>query len=229
MAVYFITGTGTGIGKTLLTCTLVHQLRAAGKPVSAIKPLLSGYDADMPEASDSGQILEAMGQELTDANIRRITPFVYSAPLSPFHAAQAEDKVIDPNELEAFCQRAVQENANGTLLIEGAGGVAVPIAPGYTSLRLMQRLGLPVILVAGTYLGSLSHALTAISTLRHTGVMIAAIVVSASEESAMNVEETADTLRQWSTTPVPRIFTLPRITSTTTPWEAMPHLLEIFE
>ncbi|MDE2239863.1 MAG: dethiobiotin synthase, partial [Rhodospirillales bacterium] len=147
MKSYFVTATGTDTGKTFCTAGLVR----ANPPLRAIKPLLSGYEAG--EVSDSSLLLAAMGREVTEQNIAAITPWRYKAPLSPDMAAAREGQSIDYTALLGFCR---VELAKGPTLIEGAGGAAVPLTEAKMTADWIADLDLPVLLVSGTYLGSIS-------------------------------------------------------------------------
>ena len=158
MSAVFITATGTDIGKTFVTAGLIRHLRASGREVDALKPVMTGFDPAHPEASDAGVLLAALGRPIIAAEIARISPFRFSAPLSPDMAARRERRDIDFNALTEFSAGAAAR-AKGTLLIEGIGGVMVPLDDRHTVLDWMVALTCPVILVTGSYLGSLSHAL----------------------------------------------------------------------
>ena len=96
MTALFVTATGTGIGKTLVTCLLARQLRAAGRRVRALKPVATGYTA--ARDSDSAQLLAALGEPITDANVAAISPWRFAAPLSPDMAAEREGRALDVGE-----------------------------------------------------------------------------------------------------------------------------------
>ena len=85
MSTLFVTATGTEIGKTLVTAALCHQLRGAGRPVRALKPVLSGYDPATLAESDPGVLLASLGEAVTEDAVARITPWRFAAPLSPRH------------------------------------------------------------------------------------------------------------------------------------------------
>ena len=161
----FITATGTDIGKTYVTCGLLRLLRAQGNAVTALKPVVSGFDPAHPTGSDPALLLAAQDLAPSAQNIAAIAPWRFAAPLSPDHAARLEGRSVDYPDLLAFC-RSHRDQAAGALLIEGVGGVMVPLDPTHTVLDLMADLALPAVLVAGAYLGTLSHTLTALAVLR---------------------------------------------------------------
>jgi dethiobiotin synthetase len=204
MSAFFITGTGTDIGKTFVTAGLLRALRESGSAASAIKPVLSGYDT--PFGSDPARLLEAMGQAVSEAAVAEISPFRFTAPLSPDMAASREGCALDFAAVLAFCRQAAARPE--TVLIEGVGGVMVPLTDRHTTLDLMVALALPVVLVAGSYLGSISHSLTAIAALAQAGIMPKAVVVNDSGTGEVPLDETAATLARFL--PGQTIVTLPR-------------------
>lgn len=205
---YFITATGTEIGKTFVTTTLCKQLIEDGKKVVALKPVISGYVAgDMK--SDSAFILQACGQKVTEENIAKISPWRFAAPLSPNMAAQREGNNISFGELINFCREQEKSDAD-ILLVEGVGGVCVPLNDKYTVLDWIAELkDWKVILVAGSYLGSISHTLTAVHTLAARNIGLHAVVITESENSTVPLEETVETLKNFLDKSV-IIFKIPR-------------------
>lgn len=200
MTTVFVTSSGTGIGKTFVMLRLIDELKAERRSVRALKPVASGFDAAHPEGSDTALLLRAQGLDVTAQNLDSTSPWRFSAPLSPDMAAARERRTIPFAALLAHC-RAAAEGA-GVTLIEGIGGVMAPLDAERTVLDWIDALKVPALLVVGSYLGSLSHSLTAASALRVRGVKIAGVVVSESEEQPVPVAETAETLARF-VAPVP--------------------------
>ena len=118
---------------------------------------------------------------------------------SDLMAAQREQKSVSLQDVEAFCRSA----PGGPLrLVEGAGGVMSPLGEGFTNLDLIVALGAKPVLVAGTYLGTISHTLTALEAMRVRGVVPAAVVLSQSAASPVEPAETAATLARFTTCPI---------------------------
>jgi dethiobiotin synthetase len=184
----FITGTGTEVGKTFVTASLIRHLRQMGRSVEAIKPVVSGFDPEHPAASDPGTLLQALGFPATLPNIERISPWRFRAAMSPDAAARQEDRRIDVEEVVTFCQSAIEQRQE-ILLIEGVGGVMVPLDEQRTILDVMMALELPLILVAGSYLGTISHTLTALDALFRRDLSVLAIIVSETPGSAVPLAE----------------------------------------
>lgn len=201
MSAHFITATGTDIGKTFVTAGLIAALRRAGRAPRALKPVMSGYDPDDPAGCDAALILEALGQPVTAARIEAIAPWRYAAPLSPDMAARIERRPIDVDALIAHCRRMIDAAPDG-LLIEGVGGVMVPLDDQRTVADWMAALGLPTILVAGSYLGTLSHTLTALDVLARRGIGARAVIVNESPAANVPLGETIETLARHGA-PVP--------------------------
>jgi dethiobiotin synthetase len=193
MSAFFVTATGTDIGKTYVASGLVRHWRAAGRPVDALKPVATGFDPAAAEASDAGVLLTALGRPVTPADIDRISPWRFAAPLSPDMAAQYEKRSIDFDALVQFSQAAVTSN-KGMLLIEGIGGIMVPLDGSRTVLDWMIALNIPLVLVTGSYLGSLSHTLTTLDVLVRRGLAVKAVVVDETPGSPVTMQSTIETM-----------------------------------
>lgn len=194
MSTVFVAGAGTDVGKTHVAAALIRRLRAAGRPVAALKPLVSGFDETDWAASDPGRLLAALGLPLTPGSLAALSPWRYRAPLSPDMAAAREGSEIDVQAIIALCQREMAADVDRPLLIEGVGGVMSPIAPDATNLDWMRALACPVLLVGGSYLGAISHTLTAIEVIRAAGLSLAAVVISESAGGDAPFDETVDSL-----------------------------------
>lgn len=178
----FITGAHTDVGKTYVACAMLRAARAKGLSVAALKPAVSGIDPGDWADSDPGRLLAAMDRPLTLAELDAIAPLRFAAPLSPPMAARLEGVDLRLSQLTTFCQAGLAASCADLTLVEGAGGVMSPMAEDSTGLDLMLALGLPSVLVGGSYLGAISHTLTAVETLRARGLPIAAVVVSQSAD-----------------------------------------------
>ena len=196
MSAYFVTSTGTDIGKTFVTAGLIRTLKQAGQKVAALKPLVSGYDSSVVETSDPAVLLRALGEPVSADAIAAIAPFRFRAPLSPDIAAAREGRSIDFDELVAFSRNAASEP--GMLFIEGVGGIMVPIDAQRTVLDWMAALQFPVILVVGGYLGTISHTLTALDVLAKRDLRVACIVVSEKDNDTVPLDDTVDSIGRFS-------------------------------
>lgn len=182
MSGYFITATGTGSGKTFTTCALLHAARMQGRKAYAFKPVISGWEEGDP-TTDTAHIIQASGQDWT---VDALSPWRYAAPLSPHRAAVLEGKTLPFDALVDWSRKQLR---NDLTLIEGVGGVMVPLDGSHTVLDWMRALNLPVILVTGSYLGSISHTLTALEVLKQAGLNTHALVVNESPDSSVDLTE----------------------------------------
>jgi dethiobiotin synthetase len=205
LSAIFITATGTEVGKTYVAASLIRNLRQIGKVVTAIKPVVSGFDPALAAESDPGVLLDALGLPATMDNIELISPWRYRAPLSPDLAAALEDQRIDVDEVIAFCQRAITENP-GVVLIEGIGGIMVPLDGERTILDVMMALRAPLIVVTGSYLGSISHTLTALDSLFIREMNVLSVIVSETPGSTVPLDDVVATIGRFASP----VIALPR-------------------
>jgi dethiobiotin synthetase len=197
VSAYFVTSTGTDIGKTFVTAGLIRYLREAGQAVHALKPVVSGYDPSVVETSDPAVLLAALGRQVSADEVDRIAPWRFRAPLSPDLAAAREGRGIDFGDLIAFSRQAI-DGATGMLFIEGVGGIMVPLDANRTVLDWMAALQIPLLLVVGGYLGTISHTLTALDVLAQRKLSVAAIVVSESERNPVELDDTVASIARFS-------------------------------
>jgi dethiobiotin synthetase len=204
----FVTATGTDVGKTFVTAGLVRHVRAQGRSVAALKPVVSGFDPAFPADSDPGVLLAALGRPITPTEIERIAPFRFAAPLSPDMAARREDRMVDFDAVVEFTRRAVDEPSDLTL-IEGVGGIMAPLDGRHTVLDWMTALHIPLVLVAGSYLGTISHTLTCLDVLTRRELTVTAVVVSETAGSTVPLDETVASIGRFAA-PIPLVG-LPRL------------------
>src|SRR5205823_3369705 len=120
----------------------IRHFRTAGRTVAALKPVVSGFDPATGADSDPGCLLAALGRPATSEEIERISPWRFSAPLSPDLAAARENRAIDVRAVVDFCSRAASAARRDMLLIEGIGGAMVPLDDRHTVLDWMTALQL---------------------------------------------------------------------------------------
>ena len=221
----FITGAGTEIGKTLVAAALVHQLKAGGREVRVLKPIISGFDPDLPEDSDTGLLLTAAGLPVTAEQVVDASPWRYSAPIAPNMAATRAGAPIDLDAVVARCRAALADD--GFTVIEGVGGVMAPVTDEATVLDWLAALEAPAILVSGSYLGSISHLLTAASAMIERAVPISGVVVSESRDQPVPLAETCATIAGFL--PHLPVLAIPRLAPADRPWEAVPDLTALVD
>jgi dethiobiotin synthetase len=193
---YFVTSTGTDIGKTYVTTALIRQARARQKSVAACKPIISGFDTQDIASSDTGAILVALGGPVTLEAVKKNSPWRFSAPLAPNMAARAEGRALDCAALFAH-GREVLAGDEELILIEGVGGVMVPLDEKQTVLDWICALKAPVLLVVGDYLGTISHTLTAVEVLRSRRVELADVVVNEGVGASVPFDQTLAEIAAW--------------------------------
>jgi len=224
MTALFVTATGTDIGKTFVTMGLIRHLRGAGRTVAAIKPVVSGFEPASWQASDPALLLAALGRPVTLEEAAAVSPWRFKAPLSPHMAARCEGRTIAFLEVVEFCRRAMAAR-RGVLLIEGIGGVMVPFDERHTVLDLMSMLRIPIVLVAGSYVGTISHTLTALEVVARRNLDIAAVVVSESEASAASLADTVATIQQFAD--VLEVIGIPRLPPDMPDHPAFAHIAQL--
>jgi len=202
MHAFFVTGTHIDVGKTFLSCALLRHWRGMGRKVDAFRAVITGYDPSQPEQSDAGLLLQALGRPVDAAGLDRICPWRYRATLSPDAAAHKEGDVIDYRDVLSS-SRAFLRGVTDVALIEGLGGVMAPLTEDRTMLDWIVDVRLPVVLVTGSYLGTLSHSLTALQVLADRGAPVRLIVMSETPGSRVPLAENAVSLaRRWPAAPV---------------------------
>lgn len=206
MTAFFVTATGTDIGKTYASAALIRAWRAAGHPVSAIKPLMSGFGEQDLAASDAGLLLAAMGRPVTPDMVSEICLHRFEAPLAPNVAMQRAGMVQDYVEILSFSRQSLPETDDNIHLIEGAGGLMSPVTNDKLHMDLITDLGLPAILVTAGYLGAVSHTLTALDALNRRNIPVAALIVSQPTSDAEDPNHLLGETARWSQAPA---FTLP--------------------
>jgi dethiobiotin synthetase len=154
MPALLVTGTDTGVGKTFVACALARGWRNLGRRVGVVKPVETGVEG---VAEDARRLAEAADDR---SPLDDVCPYRLRAPLAPAVAAPLEGVAVDLDRIAALIERRAREV--DVLIVEGAGGLLVPIAGSTTYLDLAVRLRLPLVLVAANRLGTVNHcALTA--------------------------------------------------------------------
>jgi dethiobiotin synthetase len=167
----FITGTDTGVGKTVATAAIGWALAARGRPVSVLKPAQTGVAPGQP--GDAEFVLAALDSAQP---LGLACCYCFQAPAAPSVAARAEYASIDVGVIRDRFERLHQ--AFGVVLVEGAGGLLVPLADGYTMADLTRTLDLPLVVVARPGLGTLNHTLLTLEAARARGLTVLGIVLS---------------------------------------------------
>jgi dethiobiotin synthetase len=180
----FVTGTGTGVGKTILSAALLAAMAAGGERVRAHKPVVTGLDdhprADGPAGGRSSEAWppdhELLASIAAGMTPEEVAPLRYGPAVSPHLAARLAGEAIDPTGLIARARAA--GTSEGTLIVEGVGGLLVPLADDFTVCDLATALGLPVLIAAGPGLGTINHTLLTLAAARAAGLDVRAVVLT---------------------------------------------------
>lgn len=188
----FVSGTDTGVGKTFVACRLAELGRAQGLRMGVFKPAESG------RGGDARALKAAAGSRLPLAAIR---PYAFRRPLAPAVAAAEEGKRIRLSVLKAAYARVCR--GSDWTLVEGAGGLLVPYAPGLDGAGLARALGLPLLLVARAGLGTINHSLLSLEAARSRGLTVLGILLNGPPSAAdPSVDSNAQQIRRLGNVPV---------------------------
>lgn len=191
----FVTGTGTGVGKTAVSAALIAAMAAAGERVRAHKPVVTGLDEQLsPPTPDGWPADHELLARVADMAPEQVAPLRYGPAVSPHLAARLADETIDPDELVARAREATPQSDAGrpaagagrgstdaqptTVVIEGVGGLLVPLSDGLTVRDLAAALGLPVLIAALPGLGTINHTLLTVEAARAAGLDVRAVVLT---------------------------------------------------
>jgi dethiobiotin synthetase len=178
----FVTGTGTEVGKTVVAAAIANAARAAGKRVAVFKPAVSGLDEhplrpeeweSAPGLPDHALLRLAAGSSQGDDEV---APYRYGPPVSPHLAAELDGERIDPDRLRGAALAATEDA--DVLVCEGAGGLLVPLAPGYLVRDLARDLRLPLVIAALPGLGTINHTLLTVEAARAAGLEVVTVVLT---------------------------------------------------
>jgi dethiobiotin synthetase len=188
----FVSGTDTGVGKTVISCALIRALLARGRDVGVMKPIETGVGPEGP--LDAIALREASG---ASQSVEEVCPQRFALPAAPSVAAKAEGRAVDLALIhQGFDRIAAQCEF---VLVEGAGGLLVPIGDHYAMLDLAIELGLPLLVAARARLGTINHTLLTLEVAATRGACVAGVVIShadgaLSEADATNLRALRDIL-----------------------------------
>ena len=186
---YFVTGTDTGVGKTLVSCALLHAFAARGKSVVGMKPIAAGCDEGLNE--DVRQLRAASNVQ---ASLGQINPYSFARPVAPHLAARFIGVRISIGRiLDSYAELNAQTDV---VIVEGAGGFLVPLNDEQDSADLVQRMNIPVVLVVGMRLGCLNHALLTVEAINSRGLALAGWVANVVDADMAMLDENIATLKQ---------------------------------
>ncbi|TCO80130.1 dethiobiotin synthase [Plasticicumulans lactativorans] len=188
----FVTGTDTGVGKTVVSAGLLRALAAQGLRAFGMKPVASGCDAT-PAGLRNADALALCAAGAAPVPYALVNPYAFAPPIAPHLAAAQVGVTIDFAHIEAC---AAELGAHGErLVVEGVGGWRVPLGPHGDVVALARRLGLPVVLVVGLRLGCINHALLSIEAIAASGLRCAGWVGSVVDPAMAALDDNLATLR----------------------------------
>jgi len=186
---YFIAGTDTGIGKTHAACALLHAFAAGGRTAIGMKPVAAGTEAD----GENEDVVLLRAASSAAAPREQINPYCFAAPIAPHLAAADAGVTVRPDVIVGAYQ-ALAGRAD-VVLVEGVGGLLVPLAEGFDAADLAVALALPVILVVGMRLGCLNHALLTQEALRARGLTLAGWIANRIDPQMARFDDNLAALR----------------------------------
>jgi dethiobiotin synthetase len=198
----FITGTDTGVGKTLVATALALHLKKRGLAVGVMKPIETGVSSAKESQSDAARLRSTIESEEPLGAIR---PYAFELPVAPLTAAHAEGQTINSETIRKVYRLLSHRYEH--LVVEGVGGVLVPITANVTVTDLIKQLRLPVIIVGRSGLGGINHALLTIEALRRRKISVVALVLNQTQSvrsrmSCIQERSTLDILRKQAGVPV---------------------------
>jgi dethiobiotin synthetase len=180
----FVTGTDTGVGKTVVSAALIRRLRQMHYSVGVMKPVETGASSDQLDSTDAGRLMTAAE---TGDELDLVSPYRFYSPLAPLAAARVENRRIEVSEV--MCRFSRLNSKHSCVLVEGAGGVLVPMGEDWLLRDLIMRLKLPVLLVGRAGLGGVNHALLTLECLTRAGVTVMALVLNETTAATTAVEQ----------------------------------------
>lgn len=171
----FVTGTDTGVGKTVVAGAIVAALRERGRRVAAYKPVVTGIDeAREPGWPRDHELLAAAA----GASAEAVAPLTFGPPVSPHLAAELAGVELDLDAMVVAASAAAAEADADVLVVEGVGGLLVPVTAERTVRDLAVALGFPVVVAARPGLGTISHSLLTLESARSAGLTVAGVVMT---------------------------------------------------
>lgn len=187
---YFVTGTDTGVGKTLVSCALLHAFAAQGKRVVGFKPVAAGCDDDYHN-DDANQLRAA---STVRATYGQINPYCFPHPIAPHLSARHAGSRIDFSRIFASYDELAGQSDE--VIVEGVGGFCVPLNEKQDSVDLAKQLDIPVILVVGMRLGCLNHALLTLRAIADAQIECAGWIANVLDADMPALQENIDALRE---------------------------------
>ena len=187
----FITATGTEVGKTYAACQIASALKKSGINIGVFKPFATG------NFDDAKSLIKAAGVKET---AQSVTPEFYKAPMSPYMSAKLEGKTVNVNNALAKYKQLAKKH--DFMVVEGVGGLMVPLKETFFVDDFIKRLNLPVIVVASHALGTLNHTMLTVERLRARKVKILGVIVNALDKTDVSSRHNAKLIKYFTGLPV---------------------------
>ena len=195
---FFITGTGTDIGKTITVAGMAAICTNAGLNTAIMKPVQTGTENDIGDLKRIHNLVPRLSK-LPD---KLASPYSFKLPASPHLAAKYENRTIDPDKIKRAITD-IYDKCHDILLIEGAGGAMVPITENYTFLDMLRELQIPVVITALAGLGTINHTLLTVNALAQAQVPIAGIIINKMPLNPGIIEKNnVTTIEKFAKTPI---------------------------
>ena len=208
---FFITGTDTDAGKTIVTAGLLAAANKAGKRTIGLKPVAAGCE-DTPEGlrnSDAVLLQETASVKLS---YDQVNPIAFEPAIAPHIAAMREGRMMSGERIAAYCRGAMMQPAD-LVLVEGAGGWRVPLSYRETMAQIPKSLQVPVILVVGMKLGCINHALMSAESISRDDIPLAGWIANRVDADMECYEENRDTIANMLRAPL--LAEIPHVTEPT--------------
>ena len=205
--IFFVTGTDTDVGKTVIAAGLLQAANQQGLRTAACKPVAAGCE-DQGAGPQNEDALQLQSTASYSLSYQQVNPVALDLPMAPHIAAQEQGKLLSASRLSGFC-RGIMLLPIDMLVIEGAGGWRVPLNNRETMAEIPKQLNAEVILVVGVRLGCINHALLTAQAIRSDGLKIAGWVANTMDTNMLRLQENIDTLKK--TFPEPCLGTIPRL------------------
>ncbi|MBJ57910.1 MAG: dethiobiotin synthase [Rickettsiales bacterium] len=194
--IFFVTSTGTDLGKTYISKNLIRIFKKKKISINPYKPIVSGVNKKNLFQSDGALLLKELNLNISVKDIKQISPWIFKQPLAPTLAAKKEKKKIKYSTIIKWFKNELKLLKNDFALIEGVGGLMVPIGEKKTFIDFICKFNIPIILVIGNYLGTISHTLSLIKTIELANLHIINIVLNEGNEKKIKINDTEFLLRE---------------------------------
>ena len=190
---YFVAGTDTDAGKTLISAALLYKAKAAGMTTVGLKPVAAGCE-ETPDGLRNDDALKLIEQSTEKLPYEQVNPIAFARPIAPHIAGQLLQRPLSAGRIVGLLRGVLMINRAQFSLVEGAGGYRVPLNPKETLADVSKELKLPVILVVGMKLGCLNHALLTVESIQRDGLKLAGWVANRIDGDMDVYEENVETL-----------------------------------